>query len=543
MIGVVANPAEHAAVREFFELFKTPWEFYRQNRRYEVLLCAGDGEFQETDVRLILIYSSNEVAFDGKAHIQCASSKGEAPLPSYKGTRIPIYGACTSVRKKGSSDGAEGAACLPVLHVRQPGAAALIRVGYDLFREIRVLLTVGQPVANAGIPTLDLHIALLRELIVSGGISLVEIPPIPAGHRFIACLTHDLDHPLIRNHRLDHTMLGFLYRSTLACLFDASRGRVSWRNLATNWSAAVKLPFVHLGLVKDFWGGFTGYPGMESGSPSTFFVIPFKGFPGRSWQGPAPSRRAAAYSASEISAQVRELISAGCEVGLHGIDAWLDTSSARSELDEIRRITGIGDIGVRMHWLYFDQQSPEVLEKAGADYDSTSGYNETVGYRSGTTQAYKPLQASRLLELPLHVMDTALFFPCYLGLSRVQARQQIGKLIANAREFGGVLTVNWHDRSITPERLWGDVYAALLDDLRSNGAWFATAAQAVAWFRKRRSAKFEDSSSKSGLPLPAAATAADEKLPALQLRVHHGMETQQNLAIGAFASSPALTSV
>ena len=29
MIGVIADPAEHNVVREFFELFKTPWEFYR----------------------------------------------------------------------------------------------------------------------------------------------------------------------------------------------------------------------------------------------------------------------------------------------------------------------------------------------------------------------------------------------------------------------------------------------------------------------------------------------------------------------------------
>ena len=29
MIGVIANPADHDVVCEFFELFKTPWEFYR----------------------------------------------------------------------------------------------------------------------------------------------------------------------------------------------------------------------------------------------------------------------------------------------------------------------------------------------------------------------------------------------------------------------------------------------------------------------------------------------------------------------------------
>ncbi len=104
-------------------------------------------------------------------------------------------------------------------------------------------------------------------------------------------------------------------------------------------------------------------------------------------------------------------MAAGCEVGLHGIDAWLDSSKGREELEEIRSLTGNSEIGVRMHWLYYDQQSPVALEKAGAAYDSTIGYNETVGYRAGTTQVYKPLEANRLLELPLHVMDTALFYP------------------------------------------------------------------------------------------------------------------------------------
>jgi len=39
------------------------------------------------------------------------------------------------------------------------------------------LLTTGQPVRHAAIPTLEKHIAFLRELIVEAGIPLVEIPP------------------------------------------------------------------------------------------------------------------------------------------------------------------------------------------------------------------------------------------------------------------------------------------------------------------------------------------------------------------------------
>jgi hypothetical protein len=43
MIGVIANPSEHDGVREFFELFKTPWDLWRDDREYDVLLCVGDG--------------------------------------------------------------------------------------------------------------------------------------------------------------------------------------------------------------------------------------------------------------------------------------------------------------------------------------------------------------------------------------------------------------------------------------------------------------------------------------------------------------------
>jgi hypothetical protein len=38
MIGVLSAPSEHPAVREFFELFKTPWEFYARDRTYDVVL-------------------------------------------------------------------------------------------------------------------------------------------------------------------------------------------------------------------------------------------------------------------------------------------------------------------------------------------------------------------------------------------------------------------------------------------------------------------------------------------------------------------------
>src|ERR1019366_7023670 len=385
--------------------------------------------------------------------------------------------------------------------------------------------------ANAAIPTLELHIALLRDIILANGIPLVEIPPVPDGYSFIACLTHDIDHPSLRQHRWDHTMLGFLYRAVIGSVIDAIRGRKPVKHVWANWLAALNLPLVHLGLATDFWFQFDRYVEIEGGFPSSFFVIPFKHDPGKTRDGTAPGRRASAYGAPDIADCLYKLRAAGCEIGLHGLDAWIDASRGQEEFAQIKRVMGgqqQDEVGVRMHWLYFDRQSPVTLEQSGASYDSTVGYNETIGYRAGTTQVYKPLSTVRLLELPLHVMDTALFYPSYLHLSAEEARKQISGMIDNAVRFGGSITLNWHDRSLAPERLWGDTYANAIEECKAKGAWICTAAQAVSWFRRRRAASFESGRWKSNT-LPARVPAAIRaKLPGLRLRFHQPRHPLQN---------------
>jgi hypothetical protein len=368
-------------------------------------------------------------------------------------------------------------------------------------------------------------------MIIGSGVTLVEIPPVPNGYRFIACLTHDVDHPMIRRHKFDRTMFGFLYRATFGSILKAFRGRMAWRDVWRNSAAALKLPLVHLGRVKDYWCELDQYVAMEAGARSSFFVIPFAGRPGMTATGTAPSARAARYGAFDISSQIERLTFAGCEIGLHGIDAWVDSCKAKNELDEIRKIAGLQEVGVRMHWLYFDEHSPMVLEQAGASYDSTVGYNETIGYRAGTTQAYAPPGTSHLIELPLHVMDTALFFPGHLGLSSEEARTRVRQMIDNAVRFGGCLTVNWHDRSIAPERLWGEFYVSLVAELEAQGAWLATAGHAVSWFRKRRAANIENIRQQSGGLDGQIANQSPDDLPGLHLSVHRGRKQCQESSI------------
>ena len=239
------------------------------------------------------------------------AANGKHPcILSYHGNRIPIYGDTITfpAQAHGLLAREDSKECAAYLGEEEGRVVA--RIGYDLFAEIRSLLTVGQPAANANMPALELHIALLRNLITGCGIPLVEIPPIPDGYQFVACLTHDVDHPSIRQHKWDHTMFGFLYRAIFGSLRRLLRGQISFRDLLTNWMAVLKLPFVHLGLAKDFWREFDDrYLELEKGLRATFFVIPFSNRAGSGSDGPAPVLRATRYRARDLADTIRKLTS------------------------------------------------------------------------------------------------------------------------------------------------------------------------------------------------------------------------------------------
>ena len=487
MIGVAVPANERAIAAEFFELLKTPWEFCRREGRYDVVLCTSEN-LPCAAPQLLLIFRGEATSFDANHRVQVNSRRTGGFVVSHEGKRLPIYGSMATFSVGANPVLREETTQEPAAFASRIGQSTTVRVGYNLFEEIRSLLTDGQPSANASIPTLDEHIQIVRDWIARAGIPLVEIPPVPDGFSFIACLTHDIDHPRLRNHWCDHTMFGFIYRSTIGILLQVLSGRKPVRSLMRNWNAACLLPFVHLGIAKDAWSGFDRYLELDGGHGSTFFVIPRPNCPGRTSEGPAPPMRACRYNVDELLPQLKRIVSAGGEVGVHGLNAWLDADEGRKERARISQAVGATELGARMHWLFFNGGSPARLDSAGFSYDSTVGYRETIGFRTGTTQAYKPPGVNRLLELPLHVMDTSLFYPSYLNLRDEEAKRLTGRVLNDVERIGGTFTVNWHDRSIAPDRLWDTFYLDLVRELQRRRAWFATGSKAVAWFRKRRAA-------------------------------------------------------
>jgi hypothetical protein len=486
MIGVAASADDLSVAQEFFELFKTPWEPAVPWRNYQIVLST-DGCVEDLHAERFLVYSSKEVAVDLEAGVRVERVDGPVDI-EWNESSFPVFGPVASFGGGASTVTSVGKA----LDYRRPSANRVVRrIGYDLFGEIRYLLTAGQPVSRALTPTLELHIALLRSLLLESGVSFVEIPPRPHGYDFICCLTHDVDFFGIRRHAGDRTLAGFAARASVGTLADLVRGRRRLTDAIRNWIALLSLPLVFMRLARDFWRPFDDYAKVEDGRQSTFFLVPFKGRPGVAPNGAVEPARAAPYQTSEIREQAKKAAQRGSELAVHGIDAWRDPDAGRAEMNQLTSITGRTTAGVRMHWLYFEADSPRRLEAAGFDYDSTWGYNETPGYRAGTSQVFRLPASENLMELPLSVMDTALFYRGRMGLVHRDAFRLCVRIVANAKRFAGTIVINWHDRSLAPERLWGGFYRNLLKEVvRGNWVWFTTAREAVDWFRWRRSIQF-----------------------------------------------------
>src|SRR5882762_10113991 len=135
MIGVVASETEHAAVVEFFELFKTPWEFHRPGAHYDVLLCSNS-MVPKNNARLLFLYGAQWQAFEECRSIR-TSSASKHDFLSFRGERMPIYGSCLLFNSPGNE---------VVIHERTKSAAAVsvasddqmvVRLGFDLFQEVR----------------------------------------------------------------------------------------------------------------------------------------------------------------------------------------------------------------------------------------------------------------------------------------------------------------------------------------------------------------------------------------------------------------------
>ena len=101
MIGVIANPTDQLLFAEFFELFKTPWEFYGATGSMKSCSVPQKPKSTNMPAKLVLLYAGRELPSDARRRNRDCFRKKQPHL-SYKGARIPIYGDSITFRERGS---------------------------------------------------------------------------------------------------------------------------------------------------------------------------------------------------------------------------------------------------------------------------------------------------------------------------------------------------------------------------------------------------------------------------------------------------------
>jgi hypothetical protein len=370
----------------------------------------------------------------------------------------------------------------------------------DIFKKVGDLLNQG--VMHNSEPLCEMYLDELRKKLKQFT-TLVEIPPVPWGYSYMVALTHDVDITSVKER--SWFSVGYaIYNCFL------NRDFIDGVRILMAKTKIFKKSFA-----KDPWNCFEEWVRIENemGVKSSFYFIPFKDVAGID----AAKIREAKYDLDE--GLIRRLVEGGWEVGVHGIDNWKDVEKGEEELKQIFKLTK-SKVGTRTHWLFFDEETWKRLDEAGYYYDTSFGYNEDVGLRAGTLQVYQPRDVKNLVELPLNIQDGALFRRKYLNLSEDEAKKRCDEIFDYTKEYGGVVTLLWHQVSLAAPHNWGDLYRYLVEKGLKEGAWVTRAVDVVDWFKMRRNVKFSYIKERNKLEIWVKGSGMREGIPEMKLRIH-----------------------
>lgn len=193
------------------------------------------------------------------------------------------------------------------------------------------------------------------------------------------------------------------------------------------------------------------------------------------------------YAIEDLEQEMCGLEDRGCEVGLHGgCEAYRDLECLKREKQHLEKVLNRKIVGYRSHYLRFRvPETWELLEKAGFRYDTTLGYPDCIGFRNGMCHPFQPFNLTtgrrmEILEIPLIIMDRTML--SYMQLSERQIWSQIEYLLNVVERYHGVLTILWHNNSMTGAPL--HLYQKILKSCHDRGAWLTNCREMNDWWKR-----------------------------------------------------------
>lgn len=281
--------------------------------------------------------------------------------------------------------------------------------------------------------------------------------PWPSGHSIAITLTHDID--LIRKVGLRDFLSEFM-----------KGGGFNFKSLSKDLKTE-NSAYWNFGEILRLYG--------DKNLKSTFFFI------ARSWE-----KFHYRYNISKIKFRklFDDILNDGHEIALHTSKFAFDHPvRIMKEKNKLEQLTGLPVKGVRQHYLRL--RFPKIwqyFEQANCDYDSSCGYNNSIGFRAGTcfpfpTYNFEHQKLNRLLELPISIMD----YPLIEYKNTITERwEKFIELFETIQRSKGLFNILWHPHNLA-EPSFRPFWQKMLDWLENMEFYNATLHHIYQWLSGR----------------------------------------------------------
>lgn len=316
---------------------------------------------------------------------------------------------------------------------------------------------------------------------------LIDKPKWPEGKEFAVALTHDVDTAGKYNRRE--------YLNRLKCT-GFPKNKESWARIIANSQSYVSA-LLQKGRL-DPYADFDAWLEIENEykAKSTFYFFPehvSKRDALRDCMYEFSDKIMFAGGKTSIADLMKKLDGRGWEVGLHpSVFTATDRQMLNEQKEQIEVVLAKKICSLRQHCLRFDPATtPTIQAKAGFRYDSSYGFNRTIGFRAGTSYPFEIRAGdASILEIPLIIQDGGLFIDSYLGVSEEKALWLCKALIDRVKKVGGVMVLLWHPHYASNTK-WISTYKKLLAYVYQEKGWMANIKEIGQYWENNCKRKFQ----------------------------------------------------
>ncbi len=184
-------------------------------------------------------------------------------------------------------------------------------------------------------------------------------------------ISHDVDHITFWEHKTDLIIPKYLVRN----IIELTTGMITSKECFLRFTYIFKNNWHNIEELIDF--------DTKECISSTFFIGVAKGL-------------GLNYSLKDSEPWIKKILQKGFDVGIHGI-AFDSYEGIEKEYNIFKKISGLNEFGIRMHYLRNNKNTIEFLNNAGYIFDST------------LYELRNPFKVGDIWEFPLHIMDSYLF--------------------------------------------------------------------------------------------------------------------------------------